>query len=306
MPLKIAFSTVACPDWTLDQVAAKAKEFGFDGVELRTLGPGSDKLASDPALSTPHKVKHVLEDAGVEPVCLSTSLALHHHDETSIKSVRVQIARMLEEAGEMGCRSLRVFGNAVKPAPMFGAETSRTVLMRMAENTRPLLDKAGEAGVQLLFENAGSFCAAKHWWWMLNLLEHPMAGLSWNPANAAAIGESSMVSVPMLNYRIKLAKLKDIVIGTGAGWVQLGEGNVGVQAYIQRLLGVGYDGYLSIEWDRLWFPTLAPADEYLPEAIKRVKEWLAAASERFDLYRKTEDKELKKREPKSREALAAK
>jgi len=58
MSIKFAFSTVACPDATLKQVAQKAKDMGYDGVELRTLGTGSAGLSCDPALSEPGKVGH--------------------------------------------------------------------------------------------------------------------------------------------------------------------------------------------------------------------------------------------------------
>ena len=72
MAIKLAYSTVACPDWTLEQAAQRAKEFGYDGIELRTLGPGSSLLASDPALSEPHKVKAILNEAGIAATCIST------------------------------------------------------------------------------------------------------------------------------------------------------------------------------------------------------------------------------------------
>ncbi len=46
MAIKLAFSTVACPDWTLSQVVDRASEMGYQGVELRTLGPGGSAAAA--------------------------------------------------------------------------------------------------------------------------------------------------------------------------------------------------------------------------------------------------------------------
>ncbi len=301
MPLKLAFSTVACPDLTLDQVAAKAKEWGYDGLELRTLGAGGSGLSSDPALSEPAKVGRVLSDAGVEPVCLSTSLALHHKDDTAQYRTHYQLTELLDAAATMGCPAVRVFGNKIEPH-----ENPRNVQQRIAHNVEKLCDKAGELGVQVLFENAGSFAAAKQWWTILNQLDHPMVGLCWNVANAAAIGEDSMVSVPMLNHRLRLAKVKDTVVGAGIGYVQLGEGNVGIEAFLNRLLGVGYRRYVTVEWDRLWMPNLEAADTFLPEAHERLKGWLAAAAERFELYETTEAKQAKKNAPKARAELVKK
>ena len=36
--MKIAFSTLACPDWAWSDIYSMAKDFKFDGIELRGLG----------------------------------------------------------------------------------------------------------------------------------------------------------------------------------------------------------------------------------------------------------------------------
>jgi len=301
MTLKLAFSTIACPDLTLTEVAEKAEAWGYQGVELRTLGAGGSGLSCDPALSDAAKVGRILSDAGIAPVCLSTSLALHHSNDTDIKTTRFQVVKMLEAAAAMGAPAIRVFGNSIRPG-----QNMRTVIQRIADNVQPLAENAADLGVQILFENAGSFASAKQWWWVWNQLDHPMVGMAWNVATAAAAGEPSMVSVPMLNSRIRLAKVADTIVGRGVGYLQLGEGDVGIEPFIQRLLGVGYRGYVSVEWDRLWLPALAPADEVLPEAAERLKGWLQAATERFELYEKTESKQAEKNAPKPRAELVKK
>lgn len=269
MAIKLAFSTVACPNWTIEQVARQAQQMAYAGVELRTLGGSSSALACDPALTDPKKVRDVLTAFDVEPACLSTSTALHHRDRKAIRAAQSQLVRDLELAAQIGCPYVRIFGNEVGPG-----EDRRSAIQRIAERVAPLADKGGELGVSLLFENAGSFCGAKEWWWLLNLIEHPMVGLSWNAANAAAIGESPVVSIPTLNSRIQLVKAKDLRVGEGTGFVPLGEGSVGMEVLVKRLLGIGYEGYISVEWDRLWLQSLEPAEQYLPQAHQRLKKWL--------------------------------
>ena len=60
MAIRLAFSTVACPQWPLSEVVRRAAEYGYQGVELRTLGAGSSGLASDPMLSETAKVVNEL------------------------------------------------------------------------------------------------------------------------------------------------------------------------------------------------------------------------------------------------------
>ncbi|MBI1335555.1 MAG: TIM barrel protein [Phycisphaera sp.] len=277
MPIKLAFSTVACPNWTLDQVAAQAKAMGYHGVELRTLGPAGAALACDPSASDPRKVAEAFEHAGVEIALLSTSISLHPKSNSAGFTAMRQTTDALELASKLGCGAVRVFVSHIEVG-----ESRQNVMTRVSQRLRPLADKAGELGVQLLLENSGSFALAKPWWWLLNLVDHPMLGLSWNVANAAASDEGPAVSVPLLNQRIRFAKVKDAKIGEGTGFVPLGEGTVQVQHFIKRLMGIGYTGYVSVEWDRLWLPSLKPAEEALPEALATLKKWITEIEEAIE------------------------
>lgn len=303
MAIRFAFSTVACPDWPIDRVVAEAKAMGYDGVELRTLGPGSGELASDPALTAARKTADAFADSGVEPVCLSTSVALHARDTGADKAIYFETMKQLELARAIGCRYVRLFGLKVMPG-----EDRQSVIRRIASRIPPLADKAGEMGIELLFENAGSFCGAKEWWWLLNLIEHPMVGLLWNVANAAAADVNERgggMAVTMLNSRIRIAKVKDTHFGEGAGFCQLGDGDCDIERFLKKLRGIGYDGYVTVEWDKAWLPSLAPAEEYLPEALKRMKDWLKAMEEWTEKGRTSAAKFAKKNTPKSREELKA-
>jgi sugar phosphate isomerase/epimerase len=42
--MKLAFSTLGCPDWELAEVIAGARKYGYDGVELRALSGSLDLL----------------------------------------------------------------------------------------------------------------------------------------------------------------------------------------------------------------------------------------------------------------------
>lgn len=276
MAIKLAFSTVACPDWTLEEVAQRAGDMGYQGVELRTLGPGAVQLASDPALTEPGKAASIFKAFGVEPMCLSTSISLHHRVGSDQRAAQIAATRAIELAAAIGCPALRVFAYDVDPG-----QSRQRAMQLIAEQARPLVDKAADRGVQLLFENAGSFTRAKEWWWLFNLVDHPMLGLVWNVANAAAAGESVAVSLPMLNSRIRIVKAKDLVVGEGSGFCQLGDGTVGIDRMVKRLLGLGFDGWISVEWDKAWLPALAPAEEVLPEAAKRLRGWIDGIAEQI-------------------------
>ncbi len=298
MATKLAFSTVACPELTLEQVVNKAKEMGYGGVELRTLGGEESMLACDPALSDTGKVRDLFAAGGVEPICLSTSHCLHYRDVTESRMAISEITKSIQMAKEIGCGAVRIYGNEVAPG-----ENRRTVISRIAERAKALADVAGEAGVQLLFENAGSFTQSKEWWWLLDIVDHPMVGMCWNALNSAAYDaqdKGGWVGIATLNSRIKIAKIKDSVLGKGSGFMHLGEGTAGVENTLMRLKGIGYEGYVCLEWDRAWFPSLMPGEEYLVKAKETIEAWEATLNEKQEKAGKQAEKAAKKAAPKSR------
>ena len=272
MSIRLSFSTVACPDWTIDQVAKRAAEMGYQGVELRTLGPGGTGLASDPALSDPQRVRDALGHHGIEAVCLTTGLYAHHHDLSADREAQLRIAENINLAVQLGCPYVQVF--AGRPDPN---QDRKSIIRRMAESIHPLGRRAAEAGVTLLLENEPAFSVPKEWWWLLESVHEPSVGICWNLPNAAAANQDDnggWVAVPTLNSRIRMAKVYDAVIGPNGGFTNIGDGTVAIEGFIKRLLGIGYQGYLSVEWNRLWFEGLTPADQFLPAAYERLRGWI--------------------------------
>src|SRR5689334_11948429 len=59
----ITFSTLACPNWSIETIIAKATEFGYDGIEWR----GGPQGHLQPTMSTARKVtlQKLLMDTGL-------------------------------------------------------------------------------------------------------------------------------------------------------------------------------------------------------------------------------------------------
>ncbi len=293
--LQFAFSTVACPQWSLKEVIDQATAMGYQGIELRTLDSKDSPLANDPATMDLSEVTNLFAKTDIAPVCLSTSESLHDRDNAVIRTASKNIIKALDTAKAIGCPLVRVFGNEVLPG-----ESRRIAMTRIIEHVKPLAQEAARRDIGLIFENSGSFADAKSWWTMFNVLEESSLGVCWNVANAAAINEAPAVSVPLLNRYIQLAKVKDTIIGEGTGYVPLGEGTVKIQNFIHRLMGIGFGGYVSVEWDKVWLPSLASSEEYLPQAKETLEAWQNQASEAIAAAQVKIDKAAAKLAPKPR------
>lgn len=273
MSIRLAFSTLACPQWTLTQAIEQAKAMGYQGIELVTrFGRNTPDLACDPHQQDAAEIREKLKQAGIEAVCLSTNVSLtvkgHDHEQAAMQMARSAIL----QAAAIGAPMVRLLAWDV-PA----GEIVRQTLARVATQARELADFAGSQGIQILLENNGAIATGRDWWWCMDMIRHPMVALSWNVRSAALAGEKPAISIPMLNSRIRLVKLTDFT-ETGRP-VQLGDGQLGAEKVLHRLMGIGYSGFVSVEWDRLSDASLASAEEVLPEARTRLTGWLDAVAQ---------------------------
>jgi sugar phosphate isomerase/epimerase len=56
--MKMSFSTLGCPDWSLDQIIGRAAEYGFDGIGFCGLNGELDQTKVDEF--SPSQRKHTL------------------------------------------------------------------------------------------------------------------------------------------------------------------------------------------------------------------------------------------------------
>lgn len=272
--MKFAFSTVACPDWDFETVASKAREYGYDGVEIRGFLNESILTAANVFLSDPVKVKRTFQSAGIEIACLASSIAMkgkRKPDEQSAGDLR----KYIDVAQAIGCPMVKLFDTHLKPG-----QDRAGAAVAMGQWLLPLGDYAAEHDVMLVVENMLSFRNSKEMWMMLDMNSHPAVGACWDVFNAALVGESPYISVPTLNSRIQYTQVKDAKLGSlGATLCPLGEGDVQVKTFLTRLRGIGYEGYVTFEWEKAWLPNISGPEIALPLAVKTLKEWMRPARE---------------------------
>src|SRR5207249_6916267 len=107
-------------------------------------------------------------------------------------------------------------------------------------------------------------------WYLVDAADSPAVRCYWNPFNARIRGERPTTSIPRLGARIGAVKVTDAKFDGLAfdSYVQLGQGNVEIARMVQLLKGIGYRGYLTFEWPKLWNPSLAEPDKVFGPAAK--------------------------------------
>ncbi len=266
--MKFAFSTAGCPAWDFEKTALRAREYGYDGVEL--LGSFDDNApsAANAFLSDAGKIRQTFSDAGIEICCLGSSISYaqdRKRDEQSLANLR----RFVDLAQQLDCGLVRILDMRIKPG------RNRSLAgVGLGDWLWPIGDYAADHDVTIVVENALSFLGAREIWDVLDRLDHPCIAACWNVASATLIGETPAVSVPVLNHRIGYVHITDATFGPDrVSLARLGEGDVPVRSFLTRLRGIGYPGWVTLQWTKEILPSNMAPEALLTDSIAKLRDW---------------------------------
>jgi sugar phosphate isomerase/epimerase len=240
--MRIAFSNLAAPGWTLERTVEAVKDLGYDGLELRLLdGEPIDVLE----IPSPTRRAVAAALAEIPLVCLDTSIELAGSFERAVPAA-------IELAREWKTDMIRVFGGDVRD------------LDDVARRLEPLLAE----DVTVALETHDHFASAAHVAALVRIVGSPSFGAIWDLHHPMRVGESPADVVRALGSVVRLVHVKD-ARRRGDDWelVPLGEGEVPVRESLAALGALGYDGWLSVEWERRWHPELAEPELALPREL---------------------------------------
>lgn len=272
--MKIGFSSMACPDWELEQIVDQSRQMGYDGVELRGLAgrfhlPAVAALAADP-----QAVRKLFQEAGVALVCLASDASFHARDPYDVADQKAKVREYIELAGALGTPFVRVLAGYTGRTRWFGFEPREKTLARIAAALRDLAPVAAEQRVTLVLENQGDFVRSEDMWWVMDVVSHPAVAACYNPFNGMTVRERPTTAVPRLGRRTRLVQICDGQFDPAGRLIEFkppGQGNVEIRRCVQILRGVGYAGYLMVAWPKLLVPELDGPEKVLPPAAKYLR-----------------------------------
>ena len=270
--MKLGVTTLGCPDWTFEQILTRCKSYGYDGIEWRGLGPDLD-LTLSPAFATPAAVarsRQAIADAGLETCGLDSSTRLAEADEAVWTGHRDHARRTIDLAASLAAPYVRVFGGDIPPGEDRG-ETAR----RVAERILSLADYAAQVAdtVTVVLETHDAFSTGAQAAEALRLVPHPQVGALWDLHHPYRRGEPPEETWAALGPYVRQTHVKDSI--PGGTYCLLGDGDIPVRAMLAILQRNGYEGWINLEWEKRWVPSLADPEVAFPQYAQTLRQYLA-------------------------------
>jgi len=251
------FSTLGCPELSLERVADLALEFEVPCLELRALDGTTDlprQLGAFPGAS------EYLRERKLEVRVLGTSFKLIERTDASWSA----LLAYAELAEALPCPYLRVFSGGTWGQPLHEDDYDR------AAESVALWNKERRArgwSAELLVETHDAFSASAPCVQLLGRVDEPIHFI-WDSHHTWRLGgESPDETWQALAPQIRHVHLKDSVDRPSTRhpftYVLPGTGQMPGREVLQLLTRDGFRGAVSLEWEKMWHPYLGSLAEAL-------------------------------------------
>lgn len=275
--MKLSFMTLGCPNWDLDTICARGREYGFDGVDFRGYLDTVD-ITTLPLFSTHvNQTRRQLNDAGLEVSAVSSSIrvCIPGARQANLDEAR----RTIVTARGLGAGIVRIFGAGDLSAH------SRAELAKIGcETIEEILALDGARDILWVFETHDLWIKAQDCKLLLDSIPNPRFGALWDMGHTYRVGgETPEATFAAIGPRVGYVHVKDATFdpshpqamkemfegGETIGWryVLPGTGQLPLAQSIGLLKSAGYDGWLLCEHEKRWHPELVEPEVIFPAFI---------------------------------------
>ncbi len=279
--MKIAGHTMGTPEYSLPEAIQLFASMGLDGIEIIVQTDGYRC-----ALGL-HDSESQIDTTGQQIVDAGLAVAG--------QSDCADLRKVIDMARRLAAPCIRVYGGKLVTGE---DDADGAKLDRLVKSLRECGDYAADRDVKLCLENhfGTMTTSATRTAEILRAIDHPAVGVLYDQANIAFFpAEDYKEALALLAGRIFHVHVKDLVYRTGAGPLVCsevarvdesvrtvhsripGEGILDWPAILKDLAASGYDGWLSLEYERRWQTIDLPeAAIGMARAHKYIRSCLAA------------------------------
>lgn len=259
----IAFSTLGCPDMSLDDIVSMTSAFAFDGVELR----GGPSGHISPVISNEQrkKIRTYFSRTHIDP--FSVTAYTHFNDKSKVKRKEQEtlLIDYCQLANDIGAKYVRSF---IGPIPNEGHRERVTDWAILSFQN--VCDSIEGMDISIAIENHDSWSSVFSMKPIFDAL--PRTSLLWDVAHSLRSGDIPESVITTFISRFAYLHIKDEISSKGSSYTAVlpGSGNIHIKPILEQLASTPFEGYLCFEWEKAWNPNLPS----LKEALGYFKRWI--------------------------------
>lgn len=271
--MKLAGHTMGTPEYSLKDAIKLFASFGLDGAEIivQTDGYGC-ALSLNASEHEVLQVRKMVEDSGLTVSGLTPYLNLFNSLDNHVRTKECDdLKRVIDLAVLLDSHNIRVYGGRLLDGE---TDIGERKLQALITSMRTCGSYAATMGVQLNLENhfGTMTTTAAETAKVVQLIDSPGVGILYDQANIAFFpAEDYETAIELQKRWISYVHCKDLVYREGPHqrpkFAQVshvdekertvysripGEGILDWPAILRKLRDVGYDGWISLEYERRW------------------------------------------------------
>ncbi|MDM5201009.1 sugar phosphate isomerase/epimerase family protein [Fictibacillus enclensis] len=253
--MKLAFTTLGCPDWNLETMISRAVQHGYQGIDFRGY-LGEMEIYRLPEFSTKlEETRDRFREASLEIPCFSSSVRLFTESTEQREKYLAELKQYADLCEYFGTPFIRVFGGLI------GDREKEEAITIAAENTAEYLKVFEGLPVTLLLETHDDWTGCQVVQELLSRVNSPQLEVLWDVHHPyRTIGEEPEQTWNVLGDRIRYTHWKDSYVKKehkrGYQLCLLGEGDIPLYRMYRLLKDQGYEGYFTLEWEKVWCPEI--------------------------------------------------
>ena len=262
--MRLAFTTLGCPTWDLPTIVERAVAYGYDGVDFRgylgrlplpELPEFSDHAAASAAL---------FREAGLAVPGMSSSACIAGDPETALAEIRAYAPL----CRAFGAPFLRVFGGgdfAEEDRPAARASAIRTL--------RQAVPIAEEYDLTLVLETHDRWIPGSVLRPIMEAVDSPRVAILWDIHHPYRVaGESPDETWAAVGPWVRYTHVKDSRLDSPGDddyrLCLVGQGDIPIVETLAVLRAGGYDGWLTLEWEKKWHPEIEEPEVAFPAYVE--------------------------------------
>ncbi len=277
--MKLAFSTLGCPDFSWTDIYTMAKDLGFDGIEVRGLGKNIVAVQAQPFTEDQIELtEKKLSSLRIKVSCLSCNCCLKYEDKA--EENHQEIVQHIILASRLNTPYVRILADE-RPHP--DGEVNDEVIIAQLNRLVPIAEKHN---VILLVESNGVYTDTLRLRSLLERVSSDAVGALWDLHHPYRFAdESPGCTIENLGAYIKYVHIKDSEIVEGkVQYRMMGEGDMPIDDMIRALHSINYDGFISLEWVKRWAPDLNDAGIVFPHFVNYMSQYIEEKKAKSRLF----------------------